>query len=48
LNSSIFEQLRIQAADVNLVESGGTQTQQTSSIMVGYDYFLMKKNADLS
>jgi UDP-N-acetylglucosamine 2-epimerase (non-hydrolysing) len=47
MSDSFFEQLGIPNPDVNLGAGGGTQAQQTASIMVGYEELLMKDKTDL-
>ena len=47
MSGSFFEQLGIPTPDVNLGAGGGTQAQQTASIMVGYEELLMKETTDL-
>ncbi len=47
MSSSFFEQLGIPAPDVNLGAGGGTQAEQTSAIMTGYEKLLMEKPSDL-
>lgn len=47
MSDSFFEQLGIPTPDVNLGAGGGTQAQQTASIMIGYEELLMKEGTDL-
>ena len=47
MSGSFFQQLRIPEPNVNLGAGGGTQAQQTASIMVGYEELLMKESTDL-
>lgn len=47
MSGSFFEQLGISEPNVNLGAGGGTQAQQTASIMVGYEELLMKESTDL-
>ena len=47
MSGSFFEQLGIPEPNVNLGAGGGTQAQQTASIMVGYEELLMKESTDL-
>lgn len=47
MSGSFFEQLNIPAPDVNLGAGGGTQAQQTASIMIGYEEVLMQGQSDL-
>lgn len=47
MSGSFFEQLGIPAPDVNLGAGGGTQAEQTSAIMMGYERLLLKDKADL-
>ncbi len=47
MSDSFFEQLGIPQPDVNLGAGGGTQAEQTASIMVGYEKLLMSENSDL-
>lgn len=47
MSDSFFEQLGIPQPDVNLGSGGGTQAEQTASIMVGYEKLLISENSDL-
>ncbi len=47
MSGSFFEQLGIPEPDVNLGAGGGTQAEQTASIMIGYEKLLMDKPSDL-
>lgn len=47
MSGSFFEQLGIPEPDENLGAGGGTQAEQTASIMIGYEKLLMKKPSDL-
>lgn len=47
MSGSFFEQLGIPEPDVNLGAGGGTQAEQTASIMIGYEKLLMKKPSNL-
>ena len=47
MSDSFFEQLGIPQPDVNLGAGGGTQAEQTASIMVGYEKLLISENSDL-
>jgi UDP-N-acetylglucosamine 2-epimerase (non-hydrolysing) len=47
MSSSFFEQLGIPEPDVNLGAGGGTQAQQTSAIMIGYENLLTEKKPDI-
>jgi len=47
MSGSFFEQLGIPTPNVNLGAGGGTQAQQTASIMVGYEELLIKEGTDL-
>jgi UDP-N-acetylglucosamine 2-epimerase (non-hydrolysing) len=47
MSDSFFEQLGIPNPDVNFGAGGGTQAQQTASIMVCYEELLMKDKTDL-
>lgn len=47
MSDSFFEQLGIPTPDVNLGAGGGTQAQQTASIMIGYEELLLKDKTDL-
>jgi UDP-N-acetylglucosamine 2-epimerase (non-hydrolysing) len=47
MSGSFFEELGIPEPDVNLGAGGGTQAEQTSAIMLGYEKLLTEKKADL-
>lgn len=47
MSGSFFEQLGIPDPDVNLGAGGGTQAEQTASIMIGYEKLLMEQPSDL-
>lgn len=47
MSDSFFEQLGIPLPDVNLGAGGGTQAEQTSRIMIGYEKLLLEKPTDL-
>ena len=47
MSGSFFEQLGIPSPDVNLGAGGGTQAEQTASIMIGYEKLLMEQPSDL-
>ena len=47
MSGSFFEQLGIPEPDVNLGAGGGTQAEQTASIMIGYEKLLMDVPSDL-
>lgn len=47
MSDSFFEQLEIPAPHHNLGAGGGTQAEQTASIMIGYEKLLMEKKSDL-
>lgn len=47
MSDSFFEQLGIPDPDVNLGGGGGTQAEQTSRIMIGYEKLLMESPSDL-
>ncbi|MFA7272765.1 MAG: UDP-N-acetylglucosamine 2-epimerase (non-hydrolyzing) [Crocinitomicaceae bacterium] len=47
MSGSFFEQLGIPAPDVNLGAGGGSQAQQTASIMLGYEALMEKESTDL-
>ena len=42
-----FEQLEIPGPAINLMAGGGTQAEQTSAIMIGYEKVLIKEKSDL-
>lgn len=47
MSGSFFEQLGIPEPDVNLNAGGGTQAEQTASIMIGYERILITEKSDL-
>jgi UDP-N-acetylglucosamine 2-epimerase (non-hydrolysing) len=47
MSDSFFEQLGIPKPDVNLGAGGGTQAEQTASIMIGYEKLLFTLKSDL-
>jgi UDP-N-acetylglucosamine 2-epimerase (non-hydrolysing) len=47
LSDSFFSQLKIPEPDFNLGAGSGTQAEQTSAIMIGYEKILMSKRSDL-
>jgi UDP-N-acetylglucosamine 2-epimerase (non-hydrolysing) len=47
MSESFFEQLGIPNPDVNLGAGGGSQAQQTASIMIGYEELLSREKSDL-
>ena len=47
MSESFFEQLGIPNPDINLGAGGGTQAEQTASIMIGYEKLLMDKPSSL-
>lgn len=47
MSSSFFEQLSIPQPEVNLGAGGGTQAEQTSAIMIGYEKLLLSSKSDL-
>lgn len=47
MSDSFFEQLGIPQPDVNLGAGGGTQAEQTASIMIGYEKLLVERKSDL-
>jgi UDP-N-acetylglucosamine 2-epimerase (non-hydrolysing) len=47
MSDSFFEQLGIPNPDVNLNAGGGSQAEQTSAIMIGYEKLLMKEKPNL-
>lgn len=47
MSGDFFEQLNIPDPDVNLGAGGGTQSEQTASIMIGFEKELMANPADL-
>ncbi|SKB93286.1 non-hydrolyzing UDP-N-acetylglucosamine 2-epimerase [Daejeonella lutea] len=47
MSDSFFEQLGIPQPDINLEGGGGTGTEQTAAIMLGYENLLGKKKPDI-
>jgi UDP-N-acetylglucosamine 2-epimerase (non-hydrolysing) len=47
MSGNFFEQLGIPEPDINLGAGGGTQAEQTASIMIGYEKLLMQEKTDL-
>lgn len=47
MSGTFFEQLGIPEPDVNLGGGGGTQAEQTSKIMIGYEKLLLEDPSDL-
>ena len=47
MSESFFEQLNIPKPNINLNAGGGTQAEQTSKIMIGYESLLEKETSDL-
>lgn len=47
MSGSFFEQLGIPEPHINLGAGGGTQAEQTSAIMIGYEKLLLKEKTDL-
>jgi UDP-N-acetylglucosamine 2-epimerase (non-hydrolysing) len=47
MSGSFFEELGIPDPDINLNAGSGTQAEQTSSIMIGYERLLMDEKPDL-
>jgi len=47
MSGSFFEELRIPDPDINLEVGSGTQAEQTSGIMVGYEKVLLKERSAL-
>jgi UDP-N-acetylglucosamine 2-epimerase (non-hydrolysing) len=47
MSGDFFEQLGIPEPNVNLGAGGGTQAEQTASIMIGYEKLLVEKKSDL-
>jgi len=47
MSDSFFEQLNIPNPDVNLGAGGGSQSEQTSAIMLGYEKLLQSNKPDL-
>lgn len=46
MSGSFFEQLEIPSPDINLEAGGGTQSEQTAKIMIGYESLLKYKTTD--
>lgn len=47
MSGSFFDQLGIPDPDINLGAGGGTQAEQTATIMTGYENLLMEDPSDL-
>lgn len=47
MSGSFFEQLGIPEPHINLGAGGGTQSEQTAAIMIGYERLLIKEKSDL-
>ncbi len=47
MSHNFFRQLGIPEPDINLGAGGGTQAEQTSAIMIGYEKYLMQGKPDL-
>lgn len=47
MSSTFFEQLGIPEPDVNLAAGGGTQAEQTASVLIGFEKELMMNPTDL-
>ncbi len=47
MSGSFFEELGIPSPDINLDAGGGTQSEQTAAIMLGYEQFLSVEKPDL-
>lgn len=47
MSDSFFEQLGIPQPDVNLGAGGGSQAEQTASIMIGYEKLLISERSDI-
>ena len=47
MSGSFFDQLQIPEPNINLGAGGGTQAEQTASIMIGYEKLLMQESSDL-
>jgi UDP-N-acetylglucosamine 2-epimerase (non-hydrolysing) len=47
MSGSFFEQLNIPEPNVNLGAGGGTQAEQTASIMIGYEKLLANETTDI-
>ncbi|MBI1305666.1 MAG: UDP-N-acetylglucosamine 2-epimerase (non-hydrolyzing) [Bacteroidetes bacterium] len=48
MSEQFFTQLNIPEPDINLEAGGGTQAEQTSRIMLGYEQLLLKESCDLT
>ena len=46
MSESFFEQLGIPLPDINLEAGGGSQSEQTAKIMIGYEDLLLKETTD--
>lgn len=47
MSSSFFEELEIPAPDTNLGAGGGTQSEQTAKIILGFEKYLLENRTDL-
>jgi UDP-N-acetylglucosamine 2-epimerase (non-hydrolysing) len=47
MSGSFFDQLQIPEPNINLCAGGGTQAEQTASIMIGYEKLLLEETTDL-
>jgi UDP-N-acetylglucosamine 2-epimerase (non-hydrolysing) len=47
MSGSFFEELGLPEPDINLNAGGGTQAEQTSAIMIGYEKVIMEMKPDL-
>ncbi len=47
MSDSFFDELGIPAPQINLGAGGGTQAEQTATIMIGYEKLLMEERTDL-
>ena len=47
MSGSFFDDLGIPEPDINLNAGGGTQAEQTSGIMLGYEKLLLQQKPDL-
>ena len=47
MSGSFFEELGIPEPDINLGAGGGTQAEQTATIMTGYEKVLQERRSDL-
>jgi UDP-N-acetylglucosamine 2-epimerase (non-hydrolysing) len=47
MSDNFFDQLGIPHPNINLGAGGGTQSEQTAAIMIGYEKVLMDKHSDL-